>query len=405
MVEIYFSYHMRDPIGYGGVAIPIHKNDGTLFKPTTTILPSDFKRAVFKFENGGTGFLISISEIQINGIAKKLGLLLTAAHVVLDLKEGQRKNHVFPCRLLEKYREKAYLLNEFASCTTFDHLCSTTNFLYCMPGDVAILLVTLDNCKSPEYFEPLDHSSIISHMKCFISGFPKTVRNLEYYIPNKNLSDIQANDIANKIFNNFSGMVHSHGLVINENDTLVEISCSATNGMSGSPIVCQGKYIGVYVGGPALPGQKELVDSMKLAVAGDYNQAYNILKSTVCYDRFYEHTTFSYFLKDHESIFTDLCAKDRLKIELSVHEKKKIKKLKKNTQLKEFEIQRFLELSSLFLHMLICVYKDKLNFSANLGISYKNKVFRQVDLYVQKFSTCNAQSFLCIDDIISFLNL
>lgn len=394
-------YHITEPIGFGDLAIPIQENDSFLFRPAKTTVPADLKRAVFKFKDGGTGFLISISEMQINRVTKKFGLLLTASHVILDPKKGKLKDFNFSCKL-EGYKEKAYLIKEFSNSKTSDHICSTTKSLYCMPGDIAILLVTLNNCRSPEYFEPLDLSFTTSNLKCFISGFPKKVNKFNFYNPYKNLPDTQINEISRKIFNKHKGLVHSYGSVINENETLVEISCSTTNGMSGSPIISQGKYIGVYVGGQALPGQKELVDVMKLVVEGNYDQAMQVLKSMICYDKFYEYEAFKNFIIESQWIL--FRSEWILKSELPIHEMKNIKNLGGKNKPKKFKVKEFLKSAYSLLRDLVWNYKQRLSHCANLGISYKNDVFREVDFCVEFFLTCKERSFSCIDELLDSLS-
>lgn len=280
MEDMFFPLHMMNHSGFGDVAISAKTSHGITFKQTSKYPPADFKNAIFKFQDEGTGFLISILEIQIDRVSKKFGLLLTAAHVVIDIATGKPKKNEFLCELNGRL-ETAFFLKEFLNSGTDEHLSNTTMFPYCLPGDVAVLLITLENCNASMFYEPIKESSLATGMKCYIPGFPAMPPNPKYCIPNLNQTNDELANIISVIFNNFSGIAFSHGSVIDENGTILEIDCSTTCGMSGSPIVSHGKYIGVYVGGPALPGQKELIDIIKTTGANQYTKAFQILKSTM----------------------------------------------------------------------------------------------------------------------------
>lgn len=77
MEDMYFPLHMMNSAGFGDVVISTNNGSGVTFKQVSVIPPADFKNSVFSFEDGGTGFLIFISEIQIGNVLKKFGLLLT----------------------------------------------------------------------------------------------------------------------------------------------------------------------------------------------------------------------------------------------------------------------------------------------------------------------------------------
>lgn len=404
MEVMHFSHSIIDLAGLGDIAIPIRTSTDILFKPTSVTPPEGFRGAVFEFGCGGTGFLISISEIQINGAIKNVGLLLTAAHVVFDIMKGKPKKLEFSCKL-ENQKETAYLLKEFSSNSTADHRSNITDSLYCLPGDVAILLVSLDNCRASMYFEPFDQPSKAIGMDCYIPGFPKEPPNFSYCIPNQNLFNDKLSILANKIFNNFSGIVFSHGSVIDQNDKLLEVDCSTISGMSGSPIVFQGKYIGVYVGGPALPGQKELIDAIKCVGAENYAKAAQVLNSTICYDKFYDFQIFKRLLKNPLVKNIDIFAKVQLNAKMSIQERKKLKKLNKNHTLRNYQLTNCLELCYTLLYELVCYYNDRSNYKANLGISYENEVFREVELYVEKFLSIKTEIFSSMNDVVSYLTL
>lgn len=208
--------------------------------------------------------------------------------------------------------------------------------------------------------------------------------------------------VVNKIFNNFSGIVFSHGSIVNQNDKLLEVDCSTISGMSGSPIICQGKYIGVYVGGQTLPGQKEIIDTIKCVGVENYAKAIQILNSTTFYDKFYDFQIFKEFLKNPLVKTIDIFAKAQLNAKMSIQERKK---LNESSTLRNYQLGRFSELCYSLLYELVCSYNDRLNYKANIGISYMNEIFREVELYVEKFLSSRTEVFLSMKDVVSYLTL
>lgn len=400
MEDMYFPFHMMNLIGFGDVAIPTKVGSGIPFEPTSVVPPLGYKNIVFKLKGGGTGFLISVSEIEINGVVNKIGLMLTAAHVILDMHKGNLKSKTLSCKLND-IRETAYVLKEFTSETTVNHICGTTQSLYCLPGDVAVLLVTLNNCGANDFYEPKFSATI--GMECFIPGFPRCPPDIKYSIPNRNYSDAELKRLANEIFNNFTGIVFSHGALINYNENLLEVSCSTTNGMSGSPIVSEGRYIGIYVGGPALPGQKELLDAIKFIGSERYAQAFDILSSTTNYDSLYDGPVFSVLLRSYKFQILSLLSKVQRNIDLTNSEKDELMFLNKYPNIKEDNIKAFATNLNLLMYQLVWNYSERQNYIANIGISYRNDIFRKIDAIVRYFLSCSALRFVSIDEFISYI--
>ena len=167
MEDWHLPFHMINSNYFGDVAIPIRKASGITFEPTEINPPLDFTNAVFQIIDGGTGFLVSISETEINGVLQKVGLLLTAAHLVLNFDSGLPKSDHFECSLGMNL-DYAYLLKEFATSSVLKHRCQSTNSDYCLPGDVALLLIILDRCKPSGFFEPIGISMMTPSMPCYV---------------------------------------------------------------------------------------------------------------------------------------------------------------------------------------------------------------------------------------------
>lgn len=399
MEDMFYPLHMWNMKGFGDVAIPVRQSNGASFNSTTTVVPNDFKNSVLKMHEGGTGFLISISEIQINGVLEKVGLMLTAAHVVLDLHECRPKMQAFKCKLNGE-KQMAYLVKEFVSDTTEDHPCISTNSSYCLPGDVAVLFVTLNKARTYDFYHPLLPTN---GANCYIPGFPSCPQNLKYCIPNRNSTNDELKKVANNIFCNFAGIVYSHGEIVNCNEKIVEISCSTTSGMSGSPILSQGMYIGVYVGGPALPGQKELMDAIRLIESAKYSEAFDTLSSTLNYEIFYDDPVFYNLLTYHAQLL-GILSKVQKNIQLTSKENSELEFVNRYPNIKKDNLKLLMNSANDLLYKLVWTYKDRLNYIANIGISYRNNIFRRVDTLIQGFLSCSNSSFANIHEAISYIN-
>ena len=402
MEDWHFPFHMINSNYFGDVAIPIRQASGITFEPTQINSPDDFTNAVFQISNSGTGFLISISEIEINGVLRKVGLLVTAAHVVLNLHEGLPKSGPFRCSLGSD-EDNAYFLREFATSSSIQHKCQSTNSDYCLPGDVAILLILLENCKPLGFFEPIDLRMITSSMPCYVSGFPLSPIDPKYSIQYPSLSDSHIENKMYCIFHKFKRMVFSHGQVVHENDTLIEISCSTTSGMSGSPIVSQGKYLGIYVGGPALAGQRELMLIINKVHEGKFGEVFSLIDSLAAYDHLYELPVFSAYIRKFEVHIVYILGKIEMGIELNYIEDSLLNRFTSTSYMKNEEIKYFVNYSFDLMYKLVWTYKERDAYCANIGISHKNDVFRQVDHCVQGFKELRGLSFTDVNHLITYL--
>lgn len=130
---------------------------------------------------------------------------------------------------------------------------------YCLPGDLAILLVEVKLGIANPY-ELATANDIKLYAPCVISGYPCEPVNSNYCFPQLEGSDSTLiKKAAFSIFYGFNSKVYAKGRIESGRNRLIEISCSTTNGMSGSPIISEGKVIGVYVGGLHIPGQRECI--------------------------------------------------------------------------------------------------------------------------------------------------
>ena len=118
-----------------------------------------------------------------------------------------------------------------------------------------------------------------------MSGYPKKLTKLRYCYPQgKNLANLE--EIFNQAFQNFNGLVHSEGTVYGMNNSLLEVACSNTSGMSGSPVIIDSKFAGIYLGGPPLIVQRIILKAIELIDSNQVSQAMQTIEILRRYDYF-----------------------------------------------------------------------------------------------------------------------
>lgn len=158
----------------------------------------------------------------------------------------------------------------------------STGFQYCIENNIAICAL-IDNYNE-QNFEEFQISPVIPPLntECIISGYPDENTDIPYVYQNycnETLSDLEIK--LKHIFHDYEAQVNSHGLITNIGTNLIEVNCIATSGMSGSPVfLANSNYslIGIYVGGPPLHGQYELMRIVKTLIDDqDVSKAYESL--------------------------------------------------------------------------------------------------------------------------------
>ena len=109
-----------------------------------------------------------------------------------------------------------------------------------------------------------------------------------------------AKNEVKKAFFNFETLVCSEG-VVNQAGHLIEITASTYSGMSGSPIVVNNKLIGLFCGGPPLPGQREALLIARMIEEDKGLQAYHLLQQCIQYDIYYKTPIFMNFANNFDS--------------------------------------------------------------------------------------------------------
>ena len=257
MDEMFFPMHMNG-CGGGDVLLTERSNSGLLLTKNPSIEPCSgaIQHSLIEFSGGGTGFILATHRNLKIGSFYILGLAITAAHVVCNRKTYKPTNECFTVTLENDFNGcKAYFIKSYLEDYPQPLVSKAMGFEYFLPGDIALLLLYSDHQIDLNYY-PISQDINLNE-SCFVSGYPKRPENLIYCCPQLDTDDDYSTKII-EAFHGFNKLVYAEGKVKSCSNLIVDIECSTTNGMSGSPIVINSKFIGVYVGGPPLPGQRFL---------------------------------------------------------------------------------------------------------------------------------------------------
>jgi hypothetical protein len=235
MEDFLFPMHMIRMESVGDVAIAHRDSGGSLiFQNTTTIPPSKSKdNNLVHFEGGGTGFIISITEIKIKSKQRRIALVLTAGHVVCNPITFQPIMDILSCRLESGKSRDVYLVKAFMELFPSEMKSDVMDSEYCLPGDAAICIMRLKRKDTVAAFEIA--SKIKIGARCHVAGYPQRPPNIEYSLPQLcHLDETALEHKANEVFCNFCSKVYAKGRILGLNKNLIEVACSTTNGMSGS---------------------------------------------------------------------------------------------------------------------------------------------------------------------------
>jgi hypothetical protein len=252
-----------------------------------------------------------------------------------------------------------------------------------------MVLIKLKMSDFPEFYEL---STITTHQSiCCVSGYPKKPADFSYVIPQIDSSDqSELEKKANEIFCNFKGHVYSEGKVESDLNGIIEISCSTTNGMSGSPILIDKKVVGIYVGGPPNPGQRELVEILqRLSRKEDLRMILEDIDWLKKFDGLYNY-----------NVFANICNTGYFKEAQIITMIKERRKLTNDEQtvsdylLKLSDLDRHLKkcvfsLKNIVLcsiSLLVMAFTEKQKYKANVGISTKCDIFRGIFQRIDMFN-------------------
>ena len=294
----------------------------------------------------------------------------------------------------------------------------TTGETYCFPNDVAIVVFYtaynyFDNLVQDIKLVELPFASeeeCIDKPSIFVSGFPLFYANVKYVLP-------QSSDIINaegKViagFHWFKDQVISEGAMRVTESGLAELEISATFGMSGSPILFKDetevKIMGVYCGGPPLPGQKSLTEILKDVINENYDRAY---------EKFLNHP---FYIGSPEykncSIFREI---DRYFQQIKYVRSSETEREEMNKQdsflakmVHGEDLDEMLKTTKIWLakQLIECLFDSSVNYknvsmmSFNSGISVRTEAFRQIGR-VKKFLDDLEGSFESVKGIEELIN-
>ena len=177
----------------------------------------------------------------------------------------------------------------------------TAGFKYILNSDLALCLL-LGNGRNLSEVEFAAKENISVNIKICISGHPGFTSKERIY-PGL----VQNCHLRKKLKQHFFGykcLVNSFGHIKNGNDEIIELLCSGIHGMSGASILLYEeksdftnriKIVGTSVGGPPLPGQQELYESInRFSNNGNYEEIKEKCQQFATnYERFYRINPFT----------------------------------------------------------------------------------------------------------------
>jgi hypothetical protein len=278
---------------FGEVALRTRQLDGSFDDKITKICSSGDvpEKCIISFNRqGGNGCILKkfitpifVQEYSLFAIA----IAVTAAHVVCDPISGYIDSDKITGRIkgIPVIFECVKLI-DLLKIVTSSSPCSNGNPYLLNEGDLALLLV-LSPSDTVELNEiDIEQVPVSLNTMCYLSGIPYGMKtDLNYSYPYA-VDEDEAKKRMIRIFHSPSELIVSEGCVVASNQFL-EINCSTCSGLSGSPLFSNNKLIGIFCGGPPLPGQKELFNAVMCLHEEKY------FESWVCYQEF-ESLSFHY---------------------------------------------------------------------------------------------------------------
>lgn len=394
-------------LGIGYVVLRKKNSTGILFEePTVELLKK--KKSVIIHEEGGSGFIVKKFEkpFKIKGLRLyALGFVLTAAHTCYNFLNCKPNKAIINCGFLENEIGKMQLIpikNWLKD--SADEIFASNGNAYCLPGDVAICLL-VSNSKSIEIEElPLDRCK--NKCRCKIIGFPNIeIANPVSIFPYNGNDENLARKTIKKVFHRKNCLVKSKGKIVC-NKELLEISCSGINGMSESPIVVKGHAVGIFCGGPPLPGQREIIILASM-IKEDINiqDIWSLLTSLKDNDQYYRSSVFRNLCYDFNMVqYIATCFLNR-----GFRLPKKLAHRKRNLNVNSLNLKGAVKLnknaaiSKVITTIFDCLaqYKKPEEFSFNVAVSTNLALFDDIANRIENFSHVDRKGIF-IEDIYNF---
>ena len=265
------------------------------------------RNMIININNSGTGFIIQklshpiyIKNIGVYAIA----LFVTAAHVVVDVVSSNK--HVplhYPCKIDGVNENLDSLFYKSYHKKYSDSAFGENGASYCVgEGDFALMILLTPNPSIQiSQMNILSTFIELKNFDCLVAGYPSGFDyNPLYNYPYTN-DEQTAIDNLKEIFNDSKQIICTPGK-IKWAESIIEVTSSSSFGMSGSPVISENLIVGVFVGGPALKGQRELYKAAKALY--DYIKSYwDAFEGYLTFNDLYENNV-GVILEHYSEIFT-----------------------------------------------------------------------------------------------------
>ncbi|OMJ71682.1 hypothetical protein SteCoe_30051 [Stentor coeruleus] len=397
---------LENLIGY--LIIRKKEQSGILFEEPTIIVKEE-KNFILYFDRG-TAFVIEKFSQPFEIINKNsyaIGFALTAAHTCFL---GPMYTETIPGKILCGFNKNTmktmelWPLKSWCEDLNSELRASNGNF-YCLPGDVALCLIVSKNMHIDISEIPIGRCDIGT--ECSVFGFPSIkISNPQTIYPYL-MNEKDAEDKIKYVFHKNRVLVESKGIVLC-NEDLLEVSCSGIFGMSGSPVIVNGYFVGIFIGGPPLPGQRELlIICSMLKRKKNIQKAWDILLSIQRLNCFYSTPIYENLINDDkvQSYFTCFFILNKLDVPNELSNRDKLLKKMGKDILRVFYKTEETCLGEIYNCISEClgyfINVEELNF--NSAISTKSYIFSDIYRLIQEFIKLDKQGIIS-SSIDNFFN-
>ena len=223
-------------------------------------------------------FIININDRGIGFVLKKLNhlvfissyilyestIVVTASRVVSDALQMNTIDIFNTCQMGGHFGIDDLFLIKTYNQKFFGDAIDSNGESYCVgEGDFALLFLLFKNSTTLIYeMSVCKEKSLITGSDGIVAGYPSGALVKQMYVyPFTNDLKETTRKFA-EIFHDPYSIACSIGELIWA-ESLLEITCSTSSGMSGSPVIYNNSIIGVFVGGPALMGQRHLFNAAR----------------------------------------------------------------------------------------------------------------------------------------------
>ena len=233
----------------------------------------------------GTCFIIAKSTKPLTFKNNKVvALALTNYHNAYDYQKREKRESPLVCFEIQdsSYNYIFRPLLELNSILSDIQYSRINGIPYCLSNDISLILIIeiLSEGAELEEIEICNQEELMNAENVIVSGFP-IFSKWSYILPNFST----VNEYKIKIrsgFHSFHNQIVSEGTVQISDSGLADLKLSATNGMSGSPILVKidnnFKCIGIYCGGSPIEGQRLLMKVLDSLNNGNYIEALSLFE-------------------------------------------------------------------------------------------------------------------------------